>query len=464
MRKGESAMSDKKENWDVLIEESEAYPEALDSMESRLQKRIGKDRRRTRMLSGSLSSAAVLLLAFTFFVNTSTVFADSMANIPILSQLAKIVRFDRSLSVAVENAYVQEMGLTAWDGDRSLMIPYVIADERNLVVFYQLPEDFELAEDEMVSVTLKTMTIEAEARRRQIEVPYASSVLTGAQSRQGYGYLIQRYRFSGGTLPRSLELEVELDVIPIDQAEAGETIVRQVGEGDIRKAGTFAYKLEFNEFAKPVVYELDEPYTIDGQQFTLKEVAVYPTGTEVVFEVPKSNPAWIRDLDLTIEQDGKTIRNTSGPITSTGEDGEWFKIHIDSNYFEKPREQTLVIRGIRLLPINDEYITVDLNKKMLTEPIMGMELTEVVKKDGRAELTFMTEIGENEEPYRTFGMYRKDGTFKLLNGEKISTKDSKMKTVITVEYLPDGLVTLQRIAGPMRMLTEPIRIVLPARK
>ena len=456
-------MRDKKENWDVLIEESAAYPEELDSMENRLQKRIGKDRRRARALSGSLSSVAMLML-FTFFVNTSTVFADSMANIPILSQLARFVRFDRSLSEAIENEYVQEVGLTAWDGERSLMIPYVIADERNLVVFYQLPEDFELAEDEIVSVTNKSMTLMDGGRMRMVEVPYASSILTSKQKDRENGYLIQRYRFSGGKLPRSLELEVELDVIPMDQVGEGETVVRQVGEGDIRKAGTFAFKLEFDEFAEPVVYEINEPYTIDGQAFTLKEVSVYPTGTEVSFEVPKSNPAWIRDLDLTIEQDGKVIRNTSGPITSTGEDGEWFKIHIDSNYFEKPREQTLVIRGIRLLPINDQFITVDLNKKVITEPIMGMELTEVVRKDGMAELTFMTEIEKNEEPYRTFAIYMNGGTVTLLDGDKVSVKDSKMKTVITVEDLPGGLVRIQRIKGSMRMLEEPIRIELPARK
>src|SRR5690606_28987319 len=112
MRKEESVMRDKKENWDDLIEESAAYPEDLDSMENRLQKRIGKDRSRARALSGSLSSVAVLML-FTFFVNTSTVFADSMANIPILSQLAEFVRFDRSLSEAIENEYVQEVDLTA---------------------------------------------------------------------------------------------------------------------------------------------------------------------------------------------------------------------------------------------------------------------------------------------------------------------------------------------------------------
>lgn len=69
-------------------------------------------------------------------------FANAIAELPLIGNLAEYVKLDKSLSKAIENEHVQEVNLVAWDGNNRLLLPYVIADEKKLVLFFQMPEEF----------------------------------------------------------------------------------------------------------------------------------------------------------------------------------------------------------------------------------------------------------------------------------------------------------------------------------
>ena len=307
-------MKDNSQRWIDFLDESCDYPESLSGVEHSLEKRIVKEYRKKRTIYSSLSVVAAAFL-FVILVNTSTAFASGILNVPVIGKLAELVKFDKSLSNAIENEYVQEVDLTAWDGQERLILPYVIADEKNLVLFYQLPKEFEQAANEWVNITLKSMT----------------------------------------------------------NRITGEKI-----EGFIN--ATSSLSIEARE-----------------------------------------------------ENDGLV--------------------------------QQLLIQKIGLLDKEEEYITVDLNKKTITPNIAGTELIEVTKTEGKASLVFSTKVSG----IQGFGLFSneykdEEGNSYELQGEAGSVIDSLQETSITVEYPTSGKIILQRALTPNIILEEPIRIDLPVHK
>ncbi|HSP47173.1 MAG TPA: DUF4179 domain-containing protein, partial [Clostridiaceae bacterium] len=450
---------------EAFLSESSDYPEGLAEVERRLDRRIMKEKRKKRALYSSLGTVAASL-AFVLLVNTSTAFANSVSRIPVLSELADFVKLDKGLSSAIENDYVQEVGLTAWDGEKTLMLPYVLADERNLILFFQLPKDFKLDEEEWIMVDTKKMTDTATGEEIRDGFSYGTGGMQEQSLEESSGYLMQRYNFIERKLPQAITMEVELRVSRYEQTEEQVTGGEE-GTHTWRSGGTYSFQIDFNAFKEPVIYPVNQEHTLKGQKVTVKEMTVYPTGTEVSFEFPEQSAAWVRGLDIALEQDGKEMENTSGMISSIYDDEKGTRsIFIDSNYFEKPKRQALLLKGLRILEKDLEFINVDLETRIITPAIEGLELKEVVRKGDKADLVFSTKL-ESEEGFGIFDFEYKDveGNTYRLNSEGMTTPSQLiMETMITVAYPESGKLIFKRVLTPMQKLEEPIRIVLPEKR
>lgn len=466
-------MSENRNQWDDLLKESYQYAEGLAGVEHRLEHRIIKKHRKRRAIYSALSAVAAVFI-FMILVNTNTAFANGVSEIPLIGKLAEIVRFDKSISNAIKNDYIQEVNLTAWDGEERLLLPYVLADEKNLVLFFQLPEEFKQASNEWINVILQEMRNGSTGDKLD-EFSYSMSSLSLDGREQNHGFMIQRYHFEG-SLPKTIQLDVALDIETMgsssetqvvgelsEEQKEGET-TNGTAKPDMKRVGVFSYNIDFKEFYKPKTYEFHENYSLYGQQIRLEDMKVYPTGTEVNFSFPKENTAWIKGLYLTVEQDEEvTLRGNDG-ISSTQDDG-WMRVFIESNYFDKPSRQELIVQSIRLLDKNEEYVTIDLNEKTITPIIAGTELIEVTKQEGKANLVFSTKVSDHD----AFGMFHfeyqdLEGNIYSINEEGSSVIGSRMKTRFTVEYPESGKIILQRALTPKQVLKEPIRINLPVDK
>jgi len=335
-------MKDNIQSWKEFVDEASEYPETLSGVEYKLEKRIVKVRRKRRAIYSSFSLVTAAFL-FVILVNTSTVFASGIANVPVIGKLAEFVRFDKGLSSAIENEYVQEVGLTSKDGQEQLLLPYVLADEKNLILFFQLPKEFKQESNEWVNINLKKMTNKMTGEKVE-GFAYSTASLPFEGREENNGFILQRYHFSEGELPTSIELEVVVDIESQEIQGVDSPVV------ETTEVGTFTFQVDFEKFADPIIYEMNENYTILGQKMTLEEMKVYPTGTQVTFTFPKENTAIINGIDLQIEQDGKNIlKGSSGISAINAEDDSWMSVFIESNYFEEPKEQELLIQSIRLL-------------------------------------------------------------------------------------------------------------------
>jgi hypothetical protein len=448
--------------WNALAEKASDYPESLTGVESRLNERIARiNRRNKKTVFGSLSAVAAAFI-FVLLVNTNAAFASSVSDLPLIGTLAEYVKFDRSLSNAIQNDYVQEVGLIAWDGDKQLSLPFIISDEKNLVLFFQLPKDFKLKEAEGAQVLIEKMT---NADTGEEIGESWSNYQACEQGDDQTGYMQISIHTADVSLPESVNIKVTLELNDPPGPEYYEGIEpgEEVGAPDPINAGTFDFHLQLNDLAKPRVYELHENYTVLGQEVTLEQVKVYPTGTEVKIAFPEANPSSINGMDLAIEQEGKVIAEGIKNGTSAVSDQNSTTVFIESNYFVEAKPQQLLIRGMRLLDKDQVTVTVDLNEKTISPKIPGVKVKDVTKgKTGKAELTLTAKVTD-QMGFNLFGSDYSDtaGNHYTLNGDFTGIEDSIMTYGINVVVPDDGKLIFQRSMTPMQYLEEPVRIELP---
>lgn len=457
---------ERNKEWDNLLQETNEFPVELNKTIEKLNKRRMKRRIKSLSLTGLTTAAAFIF--FVLLVNTNTVFANGIMNVPVLKDLAAFVTFDKSLNSAIENEYVQEMNLTATNGSTTLGLPYVIADEKNLVAFFQVPKD--LIQNENDWIQLFSIEMKDLSTGEKIE-GYADATQSvskeSLEQNNGLNYI--HYKFAEGTLPKSVEITVKLEIGHVQSGVVNKDDFITTPTGEIQYGssitnyedlGTFTYSLTFDDFAKPKVYDINQEKIVNGQKLTIEKITVLPTGTEVFITFDKDNTARINGLELeTINRNNEVLKSAGGISGFNDPDGYWTKIYIESNYFNNSKDETLLIKGIRLMNKDEEYITVNLDDKTFEPQIDGMKLTEVIKKDTNAYLTFETKAIDN---FSVFYFEYKDSTGKIyqMNSEGGRNINDILTTSIKVAYPDDRIIILKRSMSPMIELPTPIEIPL----
>lgn len=453
---------DNNEKWTELINESYKYPEKLSEVEAKFKNRT-KEKRKKKTFVSSITALAASIL-FILLINTNPAFANAVAELPVIGKLVEYVKFDKSISKAIENEHVQEVNLIAWDGNNSLFLPYVIADEKKLILFFQMPEDFKQQPNQWVNIFLKNMR-DSDTGEKIEGYGYSTSGLSLEGREENFGFIMQDYHFTEGNLPKSIDIEVELKVETIlssEEAIKTETPYDNKSNSSFETMGTFSFHIDLEDFVEPKIYEINEKHTIFGQNIIVENMKVYPTGTEVNFSFPKENSALVKSLELEVVQDDNIILKVNGNGFSATYDTDKMRVFIESNYFDTPKKQELLIKGARIIDKHKEFITVDIDNKTITPNIDGIKLKQVIRKSDNATLIFSTKTADDDN----FGMFNNDykdtdGNNYRFDGEGTSSYNSQMETIITVKYPQNGKVVLQRSLSPKTFLEKPIKIELP---
>lgn len=434
-------MTDYRNEWNAMLERSARYPDALDGVQKRLKARVR--RRRRRELGSALSMAAAVFL-FVVLVNASPAFAGAVMDIPVIGRLAELVKFDKSLSGAIENDYIQAVGLHARDGQSSLYLPYVIADEKNLILFYQLPDELAKAPRQ------GTDTFELHLERlvdgetgRELDGYSYESVLAGYEElSKTQGLLLQRLSFEDAPVPRHLLLSVSL-------AQADQSLRH------------FQFELFLDAFAPAKVHEIHQTFTALGQRFTVERLLLYPTVTQVDIRLDGSNDALIKGFGLSILEDGREALSKSSGITASYDD-DMMHLYLESNYFNPGQRRQLSIEGIQLIPKAEEYLTIDLNAKAMEPEIQKLRLksVEMGATGATAYLVF-----ENEDiGYLPLSMTYEDtaGNACSIDGISSTQRDGIDEVSFAVTVPPDGIIRLKRTLTTPTDLDSPILIDIPS--
>ena len=343
----------RKDEWDALLREAADMPAELESAIDRAASHAARNERRKRRTVGTFGSLAGIAAAFVLLVNASTPFAMAASRVPFLRPLVEAVAFDPSLKEAVAHDYVQLVQQTGEQDGITVKLEYLIADPRNLTVFYTV-QDTDLRpvmlEPELLSADGEALPVSGtfgeESMGMGLDELSDSEQVQKAQSQ------LHKWKFhfsgdSGDTLPEQIRLHVK-------------TVLDGRTRQKLGAAFDFALTIE-PRFLKSVrTFRVDQTISVLGQQLTVDAIEVYPTNTRIVWRTDPGNDAWLTWLPfyLTDQNNAKVdgIMNGVSGVAGDQSDG-WGETWLESAWFDTAKVLTVHLDAAAALPKEETQVT-----------------------------------------------------------------------------------------------------------
>ena len=374
------------EEYQALLAELETVPPALETTVDRAVKRETASRRRRRVLGIPVGSLAACFTVFVLLVNHFPPFAAACGNVPLLRQLAKAVAWSPSLSAAVDNEFVQPMGLTQTENGITATIQYLIVDQKQVNLFFTLEgEGYESLSAEMPAFS-----------------PEQVCAVMGADFQKPPGTLL---RFSldyvdqdvpeGFTMTFDVTGEREAEEEPTTAPDRAyeEELLAPGPEAEPEILASFTFDLRFDpDFtAAGEVIPVHETFLLDGQTLTVTEAELYPTHLRLNFDYDPANTAWLTELNFYLENErGERFNGIVNGISATGnpDDPSTDSVWLDSPYFSTGEHLTLHVTGASWIDKGQERVKVDLAKGMIENPPQGVRLEWAEKRNAGWVVSF----------------------------------------------------------------------------
>lgn len=437
-----------------------------------------------------MAVAACTFLIFAGAVNLSPAFASAAAKVPIVRELVKAVAFDPSMKAAIEHDYVQLVKQTASNNGFTLHVEYLVADPRNLTVYYKMDE----------------ITNFNERYHEQYRFDFDLLDRNG-ENLEGYGaswdYPISndekdalnavKYNFTGEqTLPEQVQLcLIVKEAQPLSEEEQAKLEVsRELGGMEGIVAHFEEPERNYEEVARIIVpltidqsslfnvrtIDLNRVIDLEGQKIVFDKVEIYPTQIRVLWHPDETNTHLISHLRMELQSkkygNWKGISNGVSGIGAV--DSSERQTWLESSWFSGEEEYQLAITQYALILKDKQTVTYDYSTNTFTnlpeyahlkeavpsESGLYMEFefqstTEMVNggvlqresigRSGSGKVYDDTDTGTKASATEGFGGFKRDGEYWFYN----------MFIVTDVEYETAPIVFKLTWAPPV-ILDEPI--------
>jgi len=387
----------RKQEYQELLAELENTPPALEYAVTRAQARAKKTQNIRRFFFMPASSAAAVFIAFIAMVNLSTPFALACERLPILRELAAAVSFSPSLRTAVDNEYVQTIGLEQTENGITMQIAYVIVDRKQLNIFYTLQSQAYSHMDAAPSI------LNADGQGfSEYSVSANGSVRENGELRQ---FVVD---FVDNNMPDSLLLECKVHDNGSYAASEPVSIGNEPpGISEPAVLSTFTFTLTFDpKFTQQGdVVTLNQDIVLDGQNLTVTTVEIYPTHIRVNFTADEKNTAWLQSLNFYfVNEKGNRFDPITNGITATGSvDSPMMASHrLESSFFYQSRSLTMYITEAVWLDKGMEKVKIDLANGTTDQLPEGVTLEQAARKGNSWELTFSAMERKENSSYQLF--------------------------------------------------------------
>jgi hypothetical protein len=139
---------------------------------------------------------------------------------------------------------------------------------------------------------------------------------------------------------------------------------------------------------------------IDGNTLVIEQLERGLKTLDIVVSQPKNNNDIITEISGYM-RDGKTKKIIDEDITVSysTDTGEIHALYLNGEEIPEGGEVEIVLEEAILLPKDQQYITIDMQKKEMIHPISGISL-EMASAGKRSALTFITD--SNIHPFDTY--------------------------------------------------------------
>lgn len=386
------------EEYAALLAELEQTPEELETTVGKALKRRNTFQKKRRAFGISCSSLAACFVCFVLLVNLSVPFARACGNIPVLRELAKVVSWSPSLSAAVENEYVQPIGQSQTKDGITVSVEYLIVDRKQLNIFYTL-ESKEYGQLEADS----RFTLPGDDRG-------GCSWGSGSYGIPNGELRAIRADFIDRDVPDTLDLTLSVWANEPEREEPLESDADTDFDTSDRTPNylaEFTFTLTFDPYytAQGEVIPVNTTFTLDGQTMTLAEVELYPTHLRVKLEDDPANTAWLKGLELYLENEhGERFYASTNGISATGDpDGEGTgTFWLDSPFFSQGEHLTLCITRAKWREKSAPMTRLDLRKGTAENLPEGIRFLGAEERPGGWLVSFAAPVEAEHRMYSLF--------------------------------------------------------------
>ncbi|MED4751371.1 DUF4179 domain-containing protein [Brevibacillus choshinensis] len=420
MQEDQSFKQLEKELWNEKERmENITVPESIDryirnGMQLAKQRRI-RHRHRTLARWGSAMAVGILMMGLFFSIRLSPAVAAYVSHLPGMEKLVELIRDDKGLQMAAKHDLVQTIGASAAHDGVSFTVDQVLMDQKRMVVFYTIRH-----EQDGHSVDLENVSF---------------SDKNGSDWVAGYSW-----SSSGDSVPTSIE-QNRLDIFWENTPNVPDTLTAKVTLSVDQKKLETPFQVTFPinktkyETLKESVYPVNQDVTIDGQRFTVSQIVVYPTQTEVSIQFDPANTKHIFDFDrLRLEDEkGRTYAFWGNGIPSMKDGENKVTYNLESNYFEHPEKLVLKADGIRALDKNKLQVVIDGKQGTLIKaPDSRLQLTALRQNEDVVGMDFLLQVEKQDENrFSSFGYELTDdrgNQYEHVSGSSSSGDPSDIKS------------------------------------
>ena len=362
-------------------------------------------KRISRFTALPVGAVASLFITFTLLVNLSPAFVLALEPIPVLREIAgilnfspeliKTVEYSPSLNAAVDNDYIQIIGLEQTVNGITMQIECVIVDEQQLHIFYKL------LSEEYTDTFLRDRTLhDTKGRPLDGYTSYTSRSLKGYWDgdiqQEDLRHII--FVFSDSEVPGELIFECGVTDLykseyePLGQDSAFFSLASPI------PVSVFSFPLSFDKSLIPETEAIpvNQEISLDGQEITVIEINVSPTHTRVDIDMPETNTAWLKALSLYLidengvryNQTGYCIDNPAYNFADNTYNTSKNTYYLESTYFAESSELTLVITDAVWLDKDAGLTKIDLVHNTAENLPPNVELIYIGRVDNDYCMTF----------------------------------------------------------------------------
>ncbi len=371
---------------ELMKELDQSVPEVSESIQ-----RGSRRKARKQFLYQPLMGLAAVFMLFVLSVNISAPVAKAFSNVPFLKDLTKSVIFSKSLRDAIENDYVQNVGMKQTKNGVTVEIVSMVVDQENLTVFYR----FESDKYKHLIANSKVLDERGEDEFGYTENEMSSYDCPNEEIRSVSAHLLL-LNMTDNTGLESMPEKVTFRMTVWDRQILGnnnylsDEILQKGSEHII--TFDFLLDLSLENMPQPVIYEVNQTIEIEESKVTVKEIHVYPTFMWVTVEDSVDNVASLGDLHFYVEnEDRERFYNFGGASWTIPTDTNTpvlIRFEAESPYFTDSESLKLVVSGAEWMEPEKECTSVNLKTgevKNLPEYATIKEITEL---NGKTYLKF----------------------------------------------------------------------------
>lgn len=384
------------EEYRQLLEQLDKTPASLEYTLQRAQAREKACRRKWRLLGVPVGSLAVCFTVFVLLVNLFPTFAYACGGVPVLRELAKAVAWSPSLSAAVENQYVQPIGMSQTENGITATVEYVIVDQKQVNIFFTLEGEYDFLSADRLTLS-----------------PVQQCSILGADFRQPPGTLLRfTLDYGEGNVPDGFTMTFPVfgEYARENQAPAAsersyeEEMLSPEEEPEQEILAEFTFDLRFDpaytDQGEQISVQKD--FVLDGQTLTVTEAEVYPTHVRIHVIGAEENTAWLKGLEFYLEdENGNRFEAISSGIVASGDTDTPANVsfRLESTYFSRSEHLTLYITGAEWLDKARERVEIDLKNQTAPWLPEGVVLREAKEYPDGWTLRFAVEKGIQKQPF-----------------------------------------------------------------